>query len=543
MMRNDTDRAAEQAEPAASPGGTSPDVRGPGDGGLDAEELRDLIIAVAREMPAAGMVDFAPLVARLAHVVNAGAVTLLEIVEARSLHRVAARVHTWSADGPTLREMEWSAEEMPWLRARMPLCDPLVLDATTAGAGALARLAGQASLHARSAVLAPVLGEGRLLGAMAITGEWARASWTGHLLSLLRLLADLVAVGLLRRSSPVRTAGVMLVGEGEPAIPPAVTGPCAAVLHGTSAPLVEMMQFIDRAAATDLPVFLVGELGVGKRDVARAIHARSRRAGRPAVFFSCAGLSRHEIEEELFGGSPGLPGSPPPDRGGVVRARGSTLFIDEIGDLPVDLQARLLDLLEDAGDESADPARPDRPGVRLVLATKRALEAEFASGRMRRDLVYRLNPFQIRVPALRDRREDIAAVARAMARDLARRMDHPFEDFTPGALAWLREQPWPGNALELATVVQRALVLCPQARVAIELDAAAPGGRDPGAAPAPPPSIDRSLRATERRHIAEVLEDCGWRVRGRGGAAEVLGLPPSTLETRMIRLGIRRPGR
>ena len=227
-----------------------------------------------------------------------------------------------------------------------------------------------------------------------------------------------------------------------------------------------------------------------------------------------------------------------PDRREVRRfelANDSTLFLDEIGEMPLDLQAKLLRVLEEGTFERLGSPRPVRADVRVIAATNRDLEEEVEDGRFRRDLFFRLNVFPIRVPPLRERREDILPLARALADKAARELGVPVRDFSPEAAWVLENHAWPGNVRELNNAVVRSVLLSDGGLLSVDLDTANGGnGREAPEAP------DDSLFAAERHHVLRILDRCGWRVRGRGGAAEALGLPPTTLESKMARLGIRR---
>jgi DNA-binding NtrC family response regulator len=209
------------------------------------------------------------------------------------------------------------------------------------------------------------------------------------------------------------------------------------------------------------------------------------------------------------------------------------------------LQAKFLRVLEDGSFQRLGSPRSLHADVRVVAATNRELDAEMAAGRLRRDLFYRLNVFPIRVPALRERREDIPLLADSIARRLARGLGRSFRAFDSGSMTRMLEYPWPGNVRELANVVERSLILCRSEEITVETGmletgAPAPGARDD--ADDGSPRRERTLRAIERRHILSVMADCSWRVRGHGGAAEILDVVPTTLESLMHRLGIKRPG-
>lgn len=305
------------------------------------------------------------------------------------------------------------------------------------------------------------------------------------------------------------------------------------MLIGRSPAFLKAMDLAHKVAPSDVPVLLLGETGVGKGCFAREIHAASRRGNRPMVKMNSAALPASLAESELFGRERGAyTGADRRELGRFEVAEGSTIFLDEIGEMPLEVQAKLLRVLEDGSFERLGSPRPVRVDARIVAATNRDLSQEVQDGRFRRDLFFRLNVFPICVPPLRDRRDDILPIARLLAMTTAREVGRPARDFSPEAVEILRKHPWPGNVRQLQNVVVRAVFLSEGDQLSVDM-------ADPVASVATDPP-DESLLATERQHVLRVLERCGWRVRGNGGAAATLGLPPTTLESKMARLGIVR---
>jgi transcriptional regulator with GAF, ATPase, and Fis domain len=284
-------------------------------------------------------------------------------------------------------------------------------------------------------------------------------------------------------------------------------------------------------AETDSTVLILGETGTGKELLARAIHAMSSRKDRPLVTINCASLPPSLIENELFGREKGAyTGAMTRMIGRFELADHSTLFLDEIGELPLDLQGKLLRVLEEGTVERLGSTRSLHINVRIIAATNRDIEEEVADGRFRQDLFYRLNVFPILVPPLRDRSEDIPLLTWAFVREFQKRMGKQVERISHKTMQDLVSYTWPGNVRELKNVIERAMILSRDKTLGVQLprgvsaDEEAPG----------------TLEDIMRREILAVLEKTRWRVAGRDGAAEILGLKRSTLYSKMKKLGIRR---
>ncbi len=312
---------------------------------------------------------------------------------------------------------------------------------------------------------------------------------------------------------------------------------------GRSVALRAVLRAVEMVAPTDATVLLTGETGTGKELVARAIHDLSPMRDRTLVKVNCAAMAPGLIESELFGHERGaFTGAVSRRAGRFELADGGTLFLDEIGDLPLELQAKLLRVLQEGEFERVGGSRTIRADVRVIAATNRDLERALAEGRFREDLYYRLNVFPIRVPPLRERKEDIPLLARYFAAKHGGKVSKKIEAIAPEAMDALLDYPWPGNVRELENVIERAVVVARGPR----LD---PGEWVPRPSAVTTASLDRgsrpgsmaSLNDLQRDHILEVLNLTGWRIRGPEGAARRLGLKPTTLEARMKKLAIRRP--
>jgi formate hydrogenlyase transcriptional activator len=303
---------------------------------------------------------------------------------------------------------------------------------------------------------------------------------------------------------------------------------------GTSDALKGVLPLIAQVAPTDSTVLLLGETGTGKELFARAIHDASRRAGHPMIKVSCGGFAPGLVDSELFGHERGaFTGATQRRIGRFELADRGTLFLDEVAELPLETQVKLLRVLQEREFERVGGERTIGVNVRLIAATHRDLESEISRERFRADLYYRLNVLPIRVPPLRERQEDIEPLAEHFVSHFGRRMGKKFRGISQGSLARLRGYDWPGNIRELQNVIERACVLAKG--LVVDVPDPANGARQRRAWQAV------TLDEAEQAHIGRTLEQTGWRIEGTGGAAELLGLRPSTLRSRIKKLGIRRP--
>lgn len=301
---------------------------------------------------------------------------------------------------------------------------------------------------------------------------------------------------------------------------------------GESAVMKSMMAQVAEVAETNATVLVFGETGTGKELVARAIHDLSSRRERPFVAINCAAIPTALVESELFGREKGAyTGALTRQAGRFEVADGSTLFLDEIGELPQEIQIKLLRVLEEGEFERIGSSKTMRVDVRIVAASNKDLEEEVAAGRFRADLFYRLNVYPLNLPPLRERTGDIPVLMWAFVSEFAARMGKRIDSIPPDAVKDLERYSWPGNVRELRNIIERSMIRASSSKLRIEL---------PKSVSRAAPST-KTLAEAERQHILEALEAANWRVRGKRGAAERLGLPPSTLESRMKKLDIRRP--
>jgi transcriptional regulator with GAF, ATPase, and Fis domain len=304
-----------------------------------------------------------------------------------------------------------------------------------------------------------------------------------------------------------------------------------------NAAMQQVVRLARQVAPTDTPVLISGETGTGKDVLANAIHGWSQRADRPLVSLNCAALPEGLVESELFGHLKGaFSGATTTRMGRFQVANGGTLFLDEIGELPLKLQPKLLRALQEGCFEPVGSDRTIRVDVRIIAATNAELQQAVRSGRFREDLYYRLAVFPIHLPALRERSEDIEVIAASFLSSLAARTGRGPWRLSDAALRWLRAQPWRGNVRELVNTLERATIISEDTELG-----------EPTVAPTPPaPWSDSTgvaepvltLEQMERRHIQRVLEATGGKLYGPGGSADLLGINPSTLRSRMKKLGL-----
>jgi formate hydrogenlyase transcriptional activator len=326
---------------------------------------------------------------------------------------------------------------------------------------------------------------------------------------------------------------------------------------GQSKGIQKVLQQVNQVAETDMTVLILGETGTGKELVARAVHGQSGRRERPLVKVNCSALPGELIESELFGHEKGaFTGATGRQVGRFELADGGTIFLDEVGDLPLKLQAKLLRVLQEGEFERLGSGKTIKVDVRVIAATNRNLMQAVQRGRFRMDLYYRLNVYPIGLPPLRERREDIGLLAEVFLGEASRRLGRLFDPISEEVLAALERYEWPGNIRELQNVIERAAVISngrwlqlPEGWASSEI------WKPATTSSAPPiggaelhkndnrPSGENSLDEVGRNYILQILQQTGWRVEGPKGAARILGLNPSTLRSRMLKLGIRRPFR
>ena len=295
---------------------------------------------------------------------------------------------------------------------------------------------------------------------------------------------------------------------------------------------------LEQIAPTDTTVLIHGESGTGKELIARALHSRSSRKERPLIKVDCAGLPANLIESELFGHEKGaFTGAVEKRIGRFELADGATIFLDEIGELPLVLQQKLLRVLQDGEFERLGSSQVRNTDVRVIAATNRNLKNDVSKGRFRDDLWYRLNVFPLSIPPLRERAEDIPLLVNWTIQRLQRRLGKHIKTVPSSVMDDLKAYPWPGNVRELENVIERAVIVTPGNM----LQLAAPLESPTSTSGNPPDAPIKTLSELEKDYILQVLRKTNWNISGKGGAAELLGLNSSTLRGRMRKHDIRRP--
>jgi len=301
----------------------------------------------------------------------------------------------------------------------------------------------------------------------------------------------------------------------------------------------DVLQYVlfraQQVAPTDATVLILGETGTGKGMVAYAIHEMSTRKDKPMITINCAALPANLIESELFGREKGaFTGAHTKQVGRFEVADGGTIFLDEIGELPLELQAKLLRVLQDGEFERLGSPRTIKVDVRVIASTSRDLKAEMRGRRFREDLYYRLNVFPVSLPPLRMRVSDIPELAQYFINKYAQKFGRRFETISKDTMKVLQAYHWPGNVRELEHVIERAVITSPEPvfRLVDQFDHEPDNGEE---------GTLKGFEAMAREHILQVLQNTSWKIEGEGGAASILGLKPSTLRFRIKKLGIQRP--
>ena len=390
----------------------------------------------------------------------------------------------------------------------------------------------------------PVHADGRVVGALSFGSMTTRRKWDPEVIDRLRLVAAVFGQGLMRRDHLTRLEAALaeveslkdrLAVENVQLRDEMRSLRTPRTIAAGSRSVRAALEMAGSVAPTDASVLLHGETGTGKELFAQEIHRLSTRADRDMVRVNCAAIPTALIESELFGRERGAyTGALSRQAGRFELAHGSTIFLDEIGELSLDAQAKLLRVLQERTIERLGGTKAIAVDVRVIAATNRDLESEVRSRTFREDLFYRLNVFPIKVPPLRERIEDIPDLVWTFVDEFCRSFNKKIQSISRDSLEALQRHSWPGNVRELRNLIERAVILSTGPRLVVE---------PPTAVRGEPEQTGTSLVEVEANHILGVLERTGWRVRGAGGAAEVLRMNPTTLDSRMARLGIRRPAK
>ena len=378
-------------------------------------------------------------------------------------------------------------------------------------------------------------------GGLTVTSALSTPNWPA-IMDELRLVSGVLSQVLARQASlkalecareelqQFRAGPTAEVGQTRPTVKVLRT---SRLIVSEGAAVRRALAQVEQVAPTPSTVLLMGETGVGKEVFAQAIHELSARRQRQMVRVSCAAIPSALIESELFGRERGAyTGALSRQIGRFEAAHQSTLFLDEIGELAAEVQVKLLRVLQDRVIERLGSTQPIKVDVRIIAATNRNLEKAVEDKSFREDLFYRLNVFPIVVPPLRERVEDIPALAWEFVTEFSKSLGKPIESISKESLRQLQLYSWPGNVRELRNVIERAVILADSPQLTVLI---------PQPAVTRQPFSSLTLRDLEIGHIRATLESTHWRIRGHMGAAERLGLKPTTLETRMVKLGLSRP--
>jgi transcriptional regulator with GAF, ATPase, and Fis domain len=387
----------------------------------------------------------------------------------------------------------------------------------------------------------PIRVGGRIIGAISFIAFRNVPAWSDDLVARLKLVGEVFAQALARKRSEekLRAATEEIKSlkerlEQENAyLRQVVEVKLPSGLATRSARFKSVIEEVGQVAPTNSTVLLLGETGSGKEVLAQAIHEASGRRDRPMVKVNCAALPAALVESELFGREKGaFTGAIARQAGRFEIADGSTIFLDEVGELPVELQPKLLRVLQEGEFERLGGSRTIKVDVRVIAATNRPLAQAVSEGRFRQDLYYRLDVFPIQIPPLRERREDIPLLTWTFVKEFSKSMGKPIDEIADESMEALQSYPWPGNIRELRNVVERAMILAREPTLRIKVNPTStfqsPAVKSTGG----------TLEEAERAHIVQTLERCGWRIRGTHGAATLLDIKPTTLESRMKKLGI-----
>jgi formate hydrogenlyase transcriptional activator len=394
----------------------------------------------------------------------------------------------------------------------------------------------------RSNVSLPLRAGGNVLGGLTFAFLRQTCDWPGDVLERLQLIANVFASMLMRqraeenlRESLAENQRLRRLMEQENSY----LREQVSLKHqhdrivGQGDAITRVLAAAERVAVTDAPVLLLGETGTGKELLSQTIHDLSKRKSRAMIVLNCASLPATLIESELFGREAGAyTGAASAQVGHFQLADGSTLFLDEVGELPIELQAKLLRVLEDGTFHRLGDPKTIHVDVRIIAATNRDLKQAIREGRFREDLYHRLNVFPIHMPPLRERREDIPLLAWAFAEKLGRRMGKSIKRISRKTMNQLQSYSWPGNVRELSNAIERAIILTNDDSLHVTLPETLATSQEK----------QPTLEEIQHEQILRVLNQTGWRIRGPRGAAELLEIKPTTLEARMAKLGIKRPG-
>jgi transcriptional regulator with GAF, ATPase, and Fis domain len=455
-----------------------------------------------------------------------------------------ARVFEYISEGAEPAPESISKEQMPWYLEQLIQGNPIVMNRVEDLPPEAEKERRICLLKSMKSVLSvPMAGGGGTLGSCALVATRTERLWPEGLVQRFRLLTEVFGNVLQRKKMEeqlrknlreienlkqrLENENIYLKEEIK------LLGEHAEIV-GQSLVIRKILSQAEQVARTDSTVLILGETGTGKELLARAIHRMSSRKDRPLLTVNCASLPPTLIESELFGRERGAyTGALTRMVGRFEIADGSTLFLDEIGEIPLEVQSKLLRVLEKGRFERLGSTKSLQVNVRIIAATNRDIAQDVEEGKFRKDLYYRLNVFPILIPPLRDRPEDIPLLVWAFVKEFENKIGKRIDSVPRKSMEALQQYSWPGNVRELRNVIKHAMIVSSGRALVVSIpQTASSEARE---------ALD--LEAVERKHLLEVLMKTNWRIAGKGGAAEILGLKRTTLQSLMKRLGITRPTR
>jgi len=450
---------------------------------------------------------------------------------------------TWTL--PEYRVMqsgESARVQVPWMLARVRAGEVLTFRDPEEIPSAIDQ-EGLRRFGVKSTVSVPFRVNGEVIATLGFSSIKSYYTWSPEVVDRLRLVTAIFGQALVRKSNEERLQQLTgelaelrdhLMLENVHLRREARMTISSRVVVADSPASKRVLEQIEAVAPTNATVLLMGETGTGKEVFAQAIHRASEWHRRPMITVNCGAIPTSLIESELFGREKGAyTGAIARQIGRFEMANDSTIFLDEVGELPLDAQVKLLRVIQERVIERLGGGQPVKVNVRIIAATNRNLEKAVADRTFREDLYYRLNVFPITVPPLRERIEDVPALVWSFIEEYSAAFRKPIESISKESLAALQRYSWPGNVRELRNVIERAMIVSKSSRLTVDVPSSGGGGSQA--------RKSTRLADIEAEQIRQVLESVGWRVRGPGGAAEQLGIKPNTLDSRMVKLGIKRP--
>jgi formate hydrogenlyase transcriptional activator len=455
-----------------------------------------------------------------------------------------SRIFEYVSEGAEPAPAFLSKEQMPWYIDQLIRGNPVVMNRLEDLPPEAEKERRLCLLKSMKSVLSiPMVSGGKTIGSCVLVATRGERVWPEELVQRFRLVAEVFVNALQRKQMEEQLRGnlreienlkqrleneniylqeeIKLLGEHTEIV-------------GQSLVMKKILAQVEQVAPTDSTVLILGETGTGKELLARAIHRMSSRKDRPLITVNCASLPPTLIESELFGREKGAyTGAMTKMVGRFELADGSTLFLDEIGEIPLEVQSKLLRVLEKGRFERLGSTRSLQVNVRIIAATNRDIAQDVEEGIFRKDLYYRLNVFPISIPPLRERPEDIPLLVWAFIKEFENKVGKRIDSIPRKSVEALQQYSWPGNVRELRNVIEHGMIVSSGRILAVRVP-------QPASSETPDTS---NLESIERKHLLNVLKKTKWRIAGEGGAAEVLGLKRTTLQSLMKRLGVKRPSK